>query len=527
MIDIDFKFYLSIFWRRFPLFLLVFLSISAAAITIAYILPPVYRASGTILVEPPATDTIDSILTTAPATRLEAIRKKLMTRANLLEIASQLQVFEDRPDLSPSAQVDEMRANTKFQLTTLGDATLLRYSRTPNAVSFMISYLSGDPNTAARVADALTSKMLDLNAELRNETVKDARIFHDNIVKQIEAELDDLERQIVLFKNENADALPGSRPILMGQANGIEGKLKALEDQRQILIDERNALIAALENPAMLATTGQALSPEEQQLKTLQGQLAQTLAIKSERHPEVVLLRAQIKTLEDLIRGQASGTETSNVATPPSPSEIRLDQIATLLERMVADEEELKSELADLNVSIARTPDVEMQFSNLDRRRENLLAQYANARGARDAAIRGEAVEVLQKGERYELIQNPVAPEVPESPNRLLIAAAGILAGGGAGMGLLVLLELLNQSVRRPVELVKGLGIQPFATIPYIETRAEIIRSRLRMAASLATILIGVPAVLYAVHYQYMPLDLLLTNMLERFGLGGFAATLS
>ena len=527
MIDIDFKFYLSIFWRRFPLFLLVFLTISAAAITIAYILPPVYRASATILVEPPPTDTIGSTITAQPATRLEAIRKKLMTRPTLLDVGSRLGVFEGRPDLSPSAQVDEMRASTQFQLTTLGDATLLRYSRTPNAVSFTVSYLSGDPNVAARVTEELVTIMLDLNLQERTATATEAREFHDQIAKRLEADLDDLERQIVLFKTENSDALPGSRPILMQQAAGLEANIKGLDDQRQLLTDERNTLIQALENPAMLATTGQALSAEEQQLKALQGQLAQTLAVKSDQHPEVRLLRAQIATLEDLIRGQTSGTDTSNIAAPPSPSELRLDQIATLLERLDDEEEDLKTRLAELNVSIARTPDVEMQFSTLDRRRENLLGQYSNAIAARNAAERGETVEALQKGERYELVQRPAVPEIPESPNRLLIAAAGLLAGAGAGAGLLVLLELMNQSVRRPVELVKGLGIQPFATIPYIETRAEIIRSRLRIAASLATILIGVPAILYLVHYQYMPLDLLLTNMLERFGLGGFAATLS
>mgnify|MGYP007079439988 CR=1 FL=1 len=103
---------------------------------------------------------------------------------------------------------------------------------------------------------------------------------------------------------------------------------------------------------------------------------------------------------------------------------------------------------------------------------------------------------------------------------------AGSRAGLGAGLGLVVLLELLNQSIRRPVELTKKLGIQPFATIPYIATRGEVIRGRLKTLAGVAAVAAAVPAALYVVHYQIIPIDLLFTNVMERFGLDGLIASL-
>lgn len=524
MIDIDFKFYLALFWRRFALFLLVFLTITAAGITIAYILPSIYKSQATILVTPPNNTTVQGTVTTPPAQELESIRKKIMTRENLRDIADRLRVFEDRPELSTSAQIREMAASTDFQLTPIGE--VVRSPRfPPNAVTFAIAYRSKDPNVASRVTNELASLMLDEGLRARTEIAANATRFHDQEAKRFEGQLTDLERQIVLFKTENSDALPTSLPVRMQRAAGIEGQLRDLGIQIQDLTDQRDQIRAAIENPALLPNTGQPLSPEEQQLKTLKAQLAVKRGTFSDQHPEIRRLNAEIGVLEEIIKEQIANIDTNTGA--PSQLQLNLAALEKQLENLGRQEADLEAELAELNVSIARTPDVEMQFNVLNRRLASLQSQYDKATNLRNAAEIGESVEAQGQGFKYELLQRANVPDTPESPNRLLIAAAAIAAGLGAGFGLLVLLELLNQSIRRPAELVSGLGIQPFATIPYIATRSEIIRSRLRIAASLAVVAIGLPALLYFVHYTYVPLDLLLSNMLERFGLGGLTASLS
>ena len=524
MIDIDFKFYLALFWRRFALFMLVFLTIAVAGITIAYVLPSIYRAQSTILVTPPPTNTIQGTLTTLPAQELESIRKKMMTRENLRDIADRMRVFEDRPELSPSDQIREMASSTDFQLTAIGE--IVRSPRfPPNAVTFAISYRSKDPNVAARVTNELSSLMLDEALRARTEIASKAVRFYEQEAQRFEGQLTDLERQIVLFKTENNDALPAGLPVRMQRAAGIEGQIRDIDVQIQDLTDQRDQIRAAIDNPSLLPQTGQPLSPEEQQLKALQSQLAVKRGTFSEQHPEIRRLRAEISVLEDIIKEQLANIDTDTGA--PSQLQLNLNALETQLQRLSAQKQDLSTELAELNVSIARTPDVEMQFNVLNRQLAGIQSQYDNAVNLRNQAERGESVEAQGQGFRYELLQSANVPETPESPNRLLIAAGAIAAGLGAGLGLLVLLEILNQSVRRPVELVNGLGIQPFATIPYIATRSEIIRSRLRIAASLAVVAIGLPALLYFVHYTYVPLDLLLSNMLERFGLGSLAASLS
>jgi len=82
MIDIDFKFYRGILWKRLPLIIAIWLALSIAAIAVAYVLPPVYRSNARILVVKPqidpnlATQTVN--LTTAEI--IQSIQERLLTR---------------------------------------------------------------------------------------------------------------------------------------------------------------------------------------------------------------------------------------------------------------------------------------------------------------------------------------------------------------------------------------------------------------------------------------------------------------
>ena len=158
-----------------------------------------------------------------------------------------------------------------------------------------------------------------------------------------------------------------------------------------------------------------------------------------------------------------------------------------------------------------RRPQNEMVLGGLERELANLQAQYDAAVASLGQAQVGERIEVLSKGERFSLIEHADdAGRAGAARPRLLIAAAGVVGGVGAGLGFIVLMEMLNRSIRRPVELASGLGIQPFATIPYIRTRREPRRKRTRSLAVLALIAVVIPAALFAIHTYYMPLDQLL-----------------
>jgi len=111
-------------------------------------------------------------------------------------------------------------------------------------------------------------------------------------------------------------------------------------------------------------------------------------------------------------------------------------------------------------------------------------------------------------------------PNQPSGPNRKKIAAMGVGLGLGLAGGFFVLMEILNNAVRRPGELRSRFQITPLAVIPYIETRQERRHRRTVTLALIAAVMVLIPLGLVALHTQYMPLDVLAQKVVTRLGLG-------
>jgi hypothetical protein len=87
------------------------------------------------------------------------------------------------------------------------------------------------------------------------------------------------------------------------------------------------------------------------------------------------------------------------------------------------------------------------------------------------------------------------------------------MGGLGAALGFIVLWEMLNRSIRRPVELSQHLGIQPIITIPYIRTAGERRWRRWLVVAALLFIIVAIPLILLIIDSQYAPLDQLIPGL--------------
>jgi hypothetical protein len=83
-----------------------------------------------------------------------------------------------------------------------------------------------------------------------------------------------------------------------------------------------------------------------------------------------------------------------------------------------------------------------------------------------------------------------------------------------------VLLELLNRSIRRPAELTSRFNVVPITTIPYMESRRRRVLRRGGLIFATLFVLVTVPAVLWYIDTNYLPLDILVQKGLTRFGLG-------
>ena len=514
--DLDFKYYLSVFWRRFPYFLVIAALISALGLTVAALLPPVYRATARMLVETPQIpgDLAQSTVPVNAIEQIEIIQQRLMTRANLLGLAERFDIYADREGMSANDVVDDMRARVIFNT----DRPLRNGRPIEGATIISVSFDAPTAGLSADVTNEITTLILQENVQLRTDRATDTLEFFEQEVARLGGELDRIAAQILAFKNENEDALPDSLDFRRNEQTLNQERLLQLEREEASLRDARARMVAIYEQTGRVSTNRQ-LSPEEQELADLRRDLQRTLAVYSESSPNVRLLRNRIAALEPVVAEQLSQLDPEYAGM--SEFDIQLAQFDGRLEFLTEEKARIESRLAELEASIARTPAVEITLAALERDQANLRAQYDAAEARLSQAAVGERIEVLAKGERFSLIEQATPPEDPVMPNRTMIAGGGVAAGLGAGLAFIVLMELLNRSIRRPVEIVDKLGIQPFATIPYIPTRQEITRKRGIVASVLAVIAIAIPAGLFALHTYYLPLDLMLRNLASRFGLGG------
>ena len=96
----------------------------------------------------------------------------------------------------------------------------------------------------------------------------------------------------------------------------------------------------------------------------------------------------------------------------------------------------------------------------------------------------------------------------------------------GAGFGMLLagayfmLLELINRTVRRPIELQNRFNITPLTVIPYMESRMERMIRRSSIILATIVVAVGVPLSLWYIDTNYLPLELIVQKGLKQLGLG-------
>ena len=167
----------------------------------------------------------------------------------------------------------------------------------------------------------------------------------------------------------------------------------------------------------------------------------------------------------------------------------------------------------------SRSQLLSIRLEELEREYENTQSLYNEAASARAKAQTGEQIEFSSKGERVSVIEQAAVPNAPTWPKRKLIAGGGVFAGAALAAVFFVLTELLNRTIRRPIDLMRGLGVQPLATIPYIELPGDRKKRRFTNGFIVFLIIAAIIAALWTVHTQYLPLDLLFDRFVEQLGL--------
>jgi len=271
--------------------------------------------------------------------------------------------------------------------------------------------------------------------------------------------------------------------------------------------------------------------------------LARAAERYSPEHPDVRELRRRVAALERTVdangpagegaaRGGAQGIATAAGPSgaqvpakdrsdgPRSPAllnmQAQLDATASQIRATEAERKDLRGRLADYERRLTVAPAIEREFVTMTRDHVNALAKYRELQGKLTEAEIAQELERDRKAERFSLIEPALLPEAPIKPNRAVIALMGLVLAVGSGLGIGLLRELLDPTVKSIYDAELSSAVPILAAIPVLRSSAQIAASRARIRYLAAGGAAGLCLLVLVVHFAVVPMSVLWLVMLRR-----------
>ena len=555
--------YLAAFRRRSGMIILIAGTVFILGLITAFVWPPTYASSATILIEEQEipVEMVQTTVTSYAGQRIQVISQRVMTRANLLEIMNKYDLYVDERKRETTEEVlDTMRNDIKVDMVQ-ADVVDPRSGRPMAAtIAFTVGFEGENPVLVQKVANELTTLYLNENLRTRTEKTEETREFIAAEAERLNTEIQRLEAALSAFKEKNIGLLPESRDLVTQQIQRTQTEIDNITDQIRSAKETRVYLQGQLavldpyitddatnpatrlqalrtqyislysryspDHPDVLRTKREIAALEKQvgvvdttadelaELEAMRVKLDKAKQTYSDEHPDIKNLNRQIAALEKELQKPASVSRKAYADVNPSnPAYINLSsqleaqdiQIKLLTER----QGKLKQKIAEYEDRLLQMPKVEAEYRTLARDYENTTIRYRELKSKQMTAEVAQAMEKERKGEKFTLIDPPILPEEPVSPNRPAIIFLSLVLALGAGIGSAAAAESMDSAVRGAKGVISILNTAPLAVIPYLASQEDIGRERKRRWLIIAGVITGIIVILLLINFLYSPLDVL------------------
>ena len=470
------------------------------ALFVITVLPDRYQASATVFVDTQtALSAATRTLTVDESTdaQIQRVHEALLGGPQLAKIA-------DDTGLTARARTPQERQTVVDSLRK--QIQIVVAAAAPGAGTYVISYTNKDRQTSLKVVDRFVNTFVQEALGGKREGSVEAQQFLTQQIAELEKRLSDAEDALATFKKQHVGLLPGEQADYFKRLDTELADLDAAQKKLSVATMRRNELQRQLRGEEPLVpggaqqkgvATGAPPSDTATRLQESQRQLDELLLSYTEKHPKVIELRRTIaelqKRLADEIEaarhGDASAAVQTGLAASPVYQNLQLqyDQVGVEIAGLQADIADHHRRVASLRSMMNTAPEVEAQFSRLNRDYNVVKAQYEALVDQLGRARLGE--QAAQTGViRFDVVDPPRAGFDPVFPKRPLFAVGALAAAIAAGVGVAFLLNRLRPafgSVRHLRE-VTGLPVLGAVSMTWIERHdARMRRSALRLAGAL------------------------------------------
>jgi succinoglycan biosynthesis transport protein ExoP len=524
---LDVKYFLAAFRRRFWYLVIPFFLVFMAAVIQCIRAKKVYQAHTLILVEPQRVPEkfVSSTVSVCVSDRLRTITDQIKSRTRLEEIIKEQNLYKEiRASSTMTDAVEAFRDNIDIRV---------RSGRgSQGSAAFEVSFSGRDPVKVRDVTDSIAKLFIEDNLKIREAQASGTTRFLDRELERMQGVLQGREEKLRQFKEKYMGLLPEQmqnnyRLLEQNQRHldSVNASLQQTED-RKILV--QNQLGRLEEFQAGTSATGSAGgSPRLVTLSDYRQALQRLRARYSDRHPDVVKLKATIAKLEEEQRAILSDTDLgdSTAATGGSGSRglvdaQRYDQLAQLkliekeLYNLREERDKTIRNIETYRGRIESAPKIEQMLVDLQRGYEQARQNYQSLLQKKLEAEMAENLERAQQGEQFRILDPAKAPDKPFKPKVLKFLLAGFILACGCGLGAAFVREFLDQTFWSRKEIESVLELPVLISIPVITTEKDRRWKRLRMTAIACVLIVMSSTMIFALillwkkHPGFLPLPL-------------------
>jgi polysaccharide chain length determinant protein (PEP-CTERM system associated) len=441
------------------------------------ILPKRFTSATLVLVEQPTISEglVPQVMTSDTTERFASMQQQILSRSRLEPIIQQFKLYGEAASRVPMEDlVGRLRA-----AIDVSAVQPMAQTRAQGLPGFTINVTFGDAAMAQQICSTVTSMFMEENLTLQRNKAEQTTAFLVSQLEDAKAKLDEQDARLAAFQRSHLGSLPDDQTtnlnVLTGLSAQLDAATQALNRAQQdksfaesSVAQQRAAWLAALDgtNPETRA----------QQIATLEAQLAALKAKYTDNHPDVVRLKNDIAAA----RRNAEASEQEDAAAakparaPAEPLQIQalrtqIRQYDQIIRDRMEQQEEIQRRIRLYQARVESTPAVEQEYKGLTRDYQTALEGYNDLLKKRDQAEMATALQRQQQGEQFRVLDAASLPDKPSFPDRLKFSLGGIGGGLALGLGLTLLLEMRDTSVRTDKDVEALLHLPVLAVVPQLK----------------------------------------------------------
>lgn len=450
-----------IFFDRLRLIRVIFLAIVGLCVLLALLLPSVYRATAKFSLSiPQSLDPLqqeNSYDYRNRTTRFLRDQKELIFSNRVLAPVA-AEMFKVESKKIPKT-VEKMRRNLVV-MPPKGETY-------EGSTIFHVSYEHSSPERSAEITEAIANSYLEAFSEVGRERSDYSYEFFTGQTEKLKQEMMRSEKELREYETKQASALV--EILNLGTASdskevGLSAMLTQANQKRHTLQGELagvRATITAVENelqnnaiPVVLPE----LEGDDSSITMLKNKVAQLQMELNEMKPrftgEFELVQQLQKTLD------------LNIGLLREEMQRSLRALKMHADSLEAQMKELEAITSQINSNLQATAGEKSVYENL--RQEFIIARdaYVNSRNQLEQARL--SLSLNQDRQNITLVDKPMPPAKPYSPDRMLIIVLGLVAGLLLSIGTALTVDHFDHTIKKPQDIEYYLGAPFLGSTPRI-----------------------------------------------------------